>query len=120
MKALFLVLMMLLAVPARPAGPQQAGTPLAKDQVMDWVKAGMETPELVKVIRDHGIGFGLIGDYLQALAKARAGCSRSSLARPAQVSYQGAGAATGGGRCTQWPCGSTREAARNHSGFGAA
>ena len=39
---------------------------------MDLVKAGMETPELVKLIHEHGIDFDLTDDYLQALRKAGA------------------------------------------------
>jgi formylglycine-generating enzyme required for sulfatase activity len=39
---------------------------------MTLVKAGMETPELVKLIREHGIDFDLTGEYLQALRQAGA------------------------------------------------
>jgi formylglycine-generating enzyme required for sulfatase activity len=60
------------AAAAQPAGPQQPLEPLTKGQVMDLVKAETETPELVKLIRDHGINFDLTDDYLQALRSAGA------------------------------------------------
>jgi hypothetical protein len=72
MKLRFLILIMFLAVIAQPAGPQQVTEPLGKDQVMDLVKAGMETPELVNLIHEHGIDFDLSDDYLQALRQAGA------------------------------------------------
>jgi formylglycine-generating enzyme required for sulfatase activity len=72
MKLCFLMLMMFLAVMAQPVTPQRAEKPLAKAQLMDLVKAGMETPELVKLIREHGIDFDLTDDYLQALRNAGA------------------------------------------------
>jgi formylglycine-generating enzyme required for sulfatase activity len=72
MRIHFLILTMLLAVIVRPAGPQQAPEPLTKSQVMDLVKAGMETPELVKLIRGHGVDFDLTDDCLQALRSAGA------------------------------------------------
>lgn len=72
MKFRFLILIMFLAVIAQPAGPQQANGQLGKDQVMDLMKAGMETPELVKLIHEHGIDFDLSDDYLQALRNAGA------------------------------------------------
>ncbi len=72
MKFRFLILIMFLAVITQPAGPQQGNGPLGKDQVMDLVKAGMETPELVKLIHEHGIDFDLSDDYLQALRNAGA------------------------------------------------
>jgi formylglycine-generating enzyme required for sulfatase activity len=64
--------MIFLAVMAQPVTPQRAEKPLAKSQLMDLVKAGMETPELVKLIREHGIDFDLTDDYLQALRSAGA------------------------------------------------
>jgi TonB family protein len=72
MKLRFLILIMFLAVIAQPAASQQVNAPLGKDQVMDLVKAGMETPELVKLIHEHGIDFDLSTDYLQALRQAGA------------------------------------------------
>jgi formylglycine-generating enzyme required for sulfatase activity len=68
----FVVLMVFLAVAAQPARPQQAQKPLTKDQVIGLAKAGMETPELVKLIHEHGIDFDLTDDYLQALRQAGA------------------------------------------------
>jgi formylglycine-generating enzyme required for sulfatase activity len=67
MRFRFLILMMLLAVIAQSATPQHTREPLSRNQVMALVKAGMETPELVKLIHEHGIGFDLTDDYLQAL-----------------------------------------------------
>jgi hypothetical protein len=72
MKRRFLILVIFLILFGWPALPQQAGAPLGKDQVMDLVKAGMETPELVKLIHEHGIDFDLTDDYLQALRTAGA------------------------------------------------
>ena len=68
----FIALMVLIAVVAAPARPQQPERPLTKDQVLGLAKAGMETPELVKLIRQHGIDFDLSDDYLQALRQAGA------------------------------------------------
>ena len=72
MKLRFLILIMFLAVMAGPGVPQQTQGPLSKKQVMALVKAGMETPELVKLIREHGIDFDLSDDYLQALRQVEA------------------------------------------------
>lgn len=72
MKLRFLMLIIFIAVAVRPALPQQANKPLEKQQVMDLVKAGMETPELVKLIREHGVDFDLTEDYLQGLRNAGA------------------------------------------------
>jgi hypothetical protein len=72
MKLRFLILIMFLAVAAGVGVPQQTQGPLSKTQVMALVKAGMETPELVDLIRQHGIDFDLTDDYLQALGKAGA------------------------------------------------
>jgi formylglycine-generating enzyme required for sulfatase activity len=63
---------MFLAAIVQPATPQQTPEPLSKNQVMTLVKAGMETPDLVKLIHEHGIDFDLTDDYLQALGKAGA------------------------------------------------
>ncbi len=70
MKIGFLIMVLFLALIPQAAIPQQANAPLGKDQVMDLVKAGMETPDLVKLIHEHGIDFDLTDDYLQALFKA--------------------------------------------------
>ena len=72
MKLRFLILVIFLAVIVPPAIPQQTQGPLSKNQVMTLVKAGMETPELVKLIHEHGVDFDLTDDYLQALTKAGA------------------------------------------------
>lgn len=65
----FIGLTIFLAVLAVNARSQQAPKPLTKDQVMGLVQAGMETPELVKLIHEHGIDFDPTDDYLQALGK---------------------------------------------------
>jgi hypothetical protein len=72
MKLRFNILILLLGVMVQPVRSQQAATPLTKDQVMDLVTAGMETPKLAKLIQDHGIDFDLTDDYLQPLSKAGA------------------------------------------------
>jgi hypothetical protein len=72
MKLSFLAGMIFLALIAAPAVPQQAPEPLKKDQIMDLVKAGMESSVLVKLIHQHGIDFDLDDDYIQALRTAKA------------------------------------------------
>ena len=72
MKLQILAVMLILAMAARPSLPQQPPEPLAQDQLMTLVKAGMGTPELVRLIHDHGINFDLTDAYLQALRKAGA------------------------------------------------
>ena len=72
MKHNVLILIVFLAVAAQPALPQQAGEPLGKGQIMTLVKAEMGTPELVKLIHDHGIDFDVTDDYVDALRKAGA------------------------------------------------
>ncbi|MBZ5670431.1 MAG: formylglycine-generating enzyme family protein [Acidobacteriia bacterium] len=67
-----LIVILLLAVIAGPLIPQQLQEPLSKDQLMQLVKAGMETAKLVNLIRDHGIDFDVTGNYLQALHNAGA------------------------------------------------
>jgi hypothetical protein len=52
MKLSFLIGMVFLAAIARPAVPQQAPEPLKKDQIMDLVKAGMDSSALVKLIQN--------------------------------------------------------------------
>jgi hypothetical protein len=68
----WIALIVFLAVVAAPGRPQGSEKPLTKDQVMQLAKNGMETPELVKLIREHGIDFDLSDDYLQDLRKAGA------------------------------------------------
>jgi len=67
MKLRFLMLIIFLTIVASPVSPQQAPEPLTKDQLSNLVKAGMETPDLVKLIHEHGISFELTDDYVQAL-----------------------------------------------------
>src|SRR5208283_867728 len=68
----FFALIIFLALPARAAVPPQTEKPLTQPQLMDLVKARMETSDLVKLIREHGIDFDLTADCLQALRKAGA------------------------------------------------
>jgi hypothetical protein len=72
MKLSFLAWMVFLALIAPPGVPQQAPEPLKKDQVMDLVKAGMESSALVKLIHQHGLDFDVDDDYIQALRAAKA------------------------------------------------
>jgi hypothetical protein len=72
MKNGFLMLIIFLAVMAGVGVPQQPQGPLSKNQVMALVKAEMETPELVKLIHEHGIDFYLTGDEIHALVQAGA------------------------------------------------
>jgi WD40 repeat protein len=72
MQMRFLSLILLVAVIAAPVSSQQASKPLTNDQVMDLVKAGMETANLVNLVREHGIDFDPNEEYIQALRKAGA------------------------------------------------
>ncbi len=73
MKLKFLTaLLLLLAVAGQPARPQEAAKPLSKNQVMELVKAGMDSAELAEKVKQLGIDFELTDDYLQALRKAGA------------------------------------------------
>ncbi|MGD1154673.1 MAG: PEGA domain-containing protein [Terriglobia bacterium] len=72
MKLCFFVLIMSLTVLGRLAAPPQANKPLGKGQVMELVKAGMESEELSTKIAELGIDFEPTDDYLQALRKAGA------------------------------------------------
>ena len=72
MSVRILLLVLFLALIPQQASPQQADAPLSKDQVMDLVKAGMETGGLVKLIHEHGLDFDLTDDFLQALRSAGA------------------------------------------------
>ena len=72
MKCGFLILITFLAVSANVGVSRQTQGPLSKNQVLALVKAGMKTPDLVELIRDHGIDFDLTGNDLLALTKAGA------------------------------------------------
>lgn len=69
---ILITLIVFIAVVAVSARPQQAQKPLTKEQVTDLAKAGMTTPQLVKLIQEHGIDFDLTNDYLEALRQAGA------------------------------------------------
>jgi formylglycine-generating enzyme required for sulfatase activity len=72
MKLHFVILIMLLAVIAPPAMPQQTPEPLSRNQVMDLVKFGMDSAEVAQRIKEHGIDFEPTAEYLDALRKAGA------------------------------------------------
>jgi sulfatase modifying factor 1 len=57
---------------AQPVRAQKTVKPLTKSQVMDLVKAGMDSAELAEKVKQAGIDFDLTDDYLQDLRKAGA------------------------------------------------
>jgi hypothetical protein len=61
MKVWIFALIVFFAAVAHPALPQQAHAPLAKEQVMTLVKAGMGTDKLVNLIHERGIDFDVTG-----------------------------------------------------------
>lgn len=67
-----LALPLILAFAGRPARPPQAAKPLTQNQVMELVKAGMDSSVLAEKVKQLGIDFTLTEDYLQALRKAGA------------------------------------------------
>jgi hypothetical protein len=67
-----LAVMVFVAVIAPLAHPQQKEKPLSKVQIMSLAQAGMETTDLVKLIREHGTDFDLTDDYVQSLRQAGA------------------------------------------------
>ena len=69
----FLVTLLSFLVLVLPAArPQEAAKPLNKTQVMELVKAGMDSPELAEKVRQLGIDFDLTDDYIQGLRAAGA------------------------------------------------
>ena len=72
MKPRILIAIIFVALAVLHAKPQQAVQPLTKNQVMDLVKFGMDSAELVQKIKDFGIDFEPTEDYLDALRKAGA------------------------------------------------
>jgi len=72
MKFHLLIVLFMLASVARPAASPQANAPLAKDQIMDLVQAGMDNGALAKKIAERGIDFEPTEDYLQSLKRAGA------------------------------------------------
>lgn len=73
MKLRFLFSVILfLSIAGQPARTQQATKPLTKNQVMELVKAGMDSAELAEKVKQAGIDFDLTDDYLQDLRKAGA------------------------------------------------
>jgi len=82
--ALYLLMVITIAPGHAEAAPrlpgaalrEQAGAaeqqPLARDEVMDLVQAGMDSAELAKKVEKLGINFEPTEQYLQALAKAGA------------------------------------------------
>jgi len=71
-KLRFLILILLLAGITLPAMPQQAPQPLTKGEVMDLVKFGMSSADVVEKIKKLSIDFEPTDDYLQALRNAGA------------------------------------------------
>lgn len=65
-------LLLLFAVAGQAARPQEAEKPLNMNQVMELVKAGMDSAELAGKVKQLGIDFDLTDDYLQALRQAGA------------------------------------------------
>jgi formylglycine-generating enzyme required for sulfatase activity len=65
---------LLLAFASQPARPQETEKlkPLNQNQVMELVKAGMDSAELAAKVKQDGIDFGPTDDYLQALRAAGA------------------------------------------------
>ncbi|MFZ0963791.1 MAG: SUMF1/EgtB/PvdO family nonheme iron enzyme [Terriglobia bacterium] len=72
MKLRFLLLIILMAVVARPVLPQQPEKPLTKSQIMELVKAEMDNAKLAQLVRERGIDFEPTDDDVQALRKAGA------------------------------------------------
>jgi hypothetical protein len=67
MKLRFLISIVLLAVVAQPAGPEQPQEPLTKREVLDSVKVGMGPLESVRLNHERGISFVLSDEYLLAI-----------------------------------------------------
>lgn len=72
MKLHILALVFLLGAAAFAALPQGHGEPLTRTQVLDLVKFGMDSSELVQKITDNGIAFEPTDDDLLALRAAGA------------------------------------------------
>jgi len=62
MRFSFLVLLLILAIPGATARPQESSKPLTMNQVMDLVKAGMDSGELAQKVKHIGIDFDLTED----------------------------------------------------------
>jgi formylglycine-generating enzyme required for sulfatase activity len=67
-----IALLLLLAVAGQSARPQEAAKPLSEFQVMELVKAGMDSAELTQWVKQHGIDFEVTDGYVQELRKAGA------------------------------------------------
>jgi len=65
----FVLIFATVALAQAPPGAQK---PLGKNQIIDLVKAGMDSEELAKTVQERGIDFDLSDDYLEALRKAGA------------------------------------------------
>jgi formylglycine-generating enzyme required for sulfatase activity len=72
MKRAVVIVPFFAAILAVSAAPPQAGPPLTKGEVMNLVKFGMNSADLVKKIKDLGIDFEPTDEYLEALRKAGA------------------------------------------------
>jgi formylglycine-generating enzyme required for sulfatase activity len=65
----FVLIFATVALAQAPPGAQK---PLGKNQIIDLVKAGMDSEELAKTVQERGIDFDLSDDCLEALRKAGA------------------------------------------------
>jgi formylglycine-generating enzyme required for sulfatase activity len=65
----FVLIFATVALAQAPPGVEK---PLGKNQIIDLVKAGMDSEELAKTVQERGIDFDLSDDYLEALRKAGA------------------------------------------------
>lgn len=72
MKTRFLTLILVLAITPPFVFPQEAQGPMTRDQVMDLVKFGMSSADLVGRIKKLSIDFEPADDYLQGLRNAGA------------------------------------------------
>lgn len=67
-----IALLLLFAFAAPSVRAQEAPKPLNKSQVLELVKAGMDSAELAEKVKKLGIDFDLTDDYLESLRQAGA------------------------------------------------
>ena len=72
MRLFVVVLVLVFASAALTQAPPGVQKPLGKNQIMDLVRAGMESEALAKTVQERGIDFDLSDDYVQALRQAGA------------------------------------------------
>jgi formylglycine-generating enzyme required for sulfatase activity len=85
MKLRFLILIMFLAVMAELGGLPQTPGAMSRNQDIVSVKAGVETPALAKLVRQHGIDFDLTHHYPPAPGQAGAEAWLIAAAPPASA-----------------------------------